>query len=81
MEKIVDINRNDIPVKTVFHFANNSDPFILSSLDNTFIFVNLKDGVSCEWDEVSRSYYGLEFYTKEDDDDFQGVAIIGEITY
>ena len=79
MEKIIDINRNHISPSTVFHFKDNSRPFILVYVDGDNVFIDLSIGEGVLWSELD--FYDLYFYTKEDDDDFQGVAVIGEITY
>lgn len=78
MEKIIDINRNKIPSSTVFHFKDNSRPFILVHVNGDDVFIDLSIGEGFLWGELD--FYDLEFYTKEDDDDFQGVAIIGGVT-
>ena len=80
MEKIIDIHRTDIPSTTVFHFQHSLRPFILiNDPHNNWCFVDLSIGESYLWGELQ--YYDLYFYTKDDDSDFCGVAIIGEITY
>ena len=79
-EQIVDINRTAIAPTTVFHFQYSLRPFILvHDPDNDWCFVDLSIGESYQWGDLE--YYDLYFYTKENDDDFCGVAIMGEITY
>ncbi len=73
--QIIDINRTDIPSTTVFCFKNSLKPFILTQNETgQFIFVNLTENECFEWENVP--YYDLEFYTREDDEDFYGVKII-----
>lgn len=79
-EQIIDINRTDISSMTMFHFQHSLRPFILTRCpDGEFCFVDLSIGESFRWSDLE--FYDLYFYTKEDDPDFCGVAIIGEITY
>ena len=78
-EKIVDINRKNIFTTMMFHFKNSLRPFICSYLfsNGDMVFVDIKEGFVYQMDELENHY--LEFYRDEEDDDFLGVAIIGEI--
>jgi hypothetical protein len=65
-----------------FHFKNSLRPFfmITAKRNNTIQFLDVEYGVYYRYkDELKEEE--LEFYTKKDDPDFEGVAIIGELTY
>ena len=81
MGQIIDINRTHIPCTTVFRFSNNSHPFIFVDDNCNGLFVDLSNGQCYGWEENILDDYNLHFYTKENDDDFQGVLVLGEITY
>lgn len=77
---IIDINRNSISSTTMFHFNYSLRPFILTeTLEGDFIFVDLTQNSCFKWEELE--FFDLKFYTKEEDENFCGVEIIGEINY
>ena len=79
-EQIIDINRTDITPTTVFHFQHSLRPFIhVITLSGDSCFVDLSAGECYGWDDLE--CYDLNFYSNDEDDDFKGVAIMGEITY
>ena len=69
---IIDFNRESIPVGTEFHFQHSLRRFIhvTDGYDNDF-FVDLDEGKL--YDLESLSYDELDFYRKDDDEDFMGV--------
>ena len=79
-EKFINLNRETIPTMTMFHFQYSLRPFICArGMDDDLYFIDLTEGVVYNWDELG--YNDLYFYTKEDDEDFYGVAVIGDINY
>lgn len=75
---IKDWNRSEVLGPTVFHFKNSLRPFI--SVDNTsgnYCFLDLNELIVYTFEELM--YEGLEFYTKEEDEDFMGVEVAGTI--
>lgn len=75
---IKDWNRNQVLGNTVFHFKNSLRPFI--NVDNSsgdYCFLDLSELVVYTFEELE--YEGLEFYKKEEDDDFMGVEVAGTI--
>ena len=75
---IRDWNRSEVLGNTVFHFKNSLRPFInVDSTSGNNCFLDLNELVIYTFEELE--YEGLEFYTKEEDDDFKGVEIAGTI--
>lgn len=75
---IRDWNRNQVLGNMVFHFKNSLRPFI--NVDNSsgdYCFLDLSELVVYTFEELE--YEGLQFYTKEEDDDFMGVEVAGTI--
>ena len=73
-----DWNRCKIVKNEVFHFKNSLRPFV--NVDNTsgdFCFLDLNEMKVYTFDDLD--YEGLYFYTIEEDDDFMGVEIAGNI--
>lgn len=77
---IIDWNRKKLERGQVFHFKNSLRPFIeiCNTSDETF-FLDTNEMITYNFDELE--YEGLEFYRKEEDDDFLGVEIDGHITW
>lgn len=76
---IKDWNRENLTGK-VFHFKNSLRPFIC--VENTagdYYFLDVNESRFYSFKELD--YEGLEFYRKEDDDDFMGVMIEGHIKW
>lgn len=77
--QIIDLNRTSISSMTMFHFKYSLRPFILATMNDNHLFVDLTYGTCIAWEDLQD--FDLYFYTKEDDDDFCGVEIIGDINY
>ncbi len=76
--QIIDINRTDVPPMVAFHFKNSLKPFILVKNEvEDSIFVNLTENTCFEWENLP--FYDLEFYTKENDEDFCGVELFSKL--
>lgn len=85
-EKIININEEELSAFTLFHFAHSLRPFILvrfglheDYLNQSWLFIDLNYDEALRLEDLETE--GLEFYTREDDENFLGVAIFGEITY
>ena len=78
---IKDWNRSEVmTLKDVFHFKNSLRPFVTVDTNSGIIgelFIDINEGVAYNLDELE--YEGLEFYSKEEDEDFKGVEIDGTI--
>ena len=75
---IRDWNRNQVLGNTVFHFKNSLRPFInVDSSSGDYCFLDLSELVVYTFEELE--YEGLQFYTREEDDDFMGVEVAGTI--
>ena len=75
---IKDWNRNELKKGEVFHFQHSLRPFVsIDSLEETNLFLDIDEMVVYPFDALE--YEGLEFYTKEEDEDFMGVEIDGTI--
>lgn len=75
---IRDWNRNQVLGNTVFHFKNSLRPFInVDDINGTYYFLDLNELVFYPFEALE--YEGLEFYTKEEDEDFMGVEVAGTI--
>lgn len=77
---IIDWNRETLMRGQVFHFKNSLRPFVevCTTSDNT-LFLDVDAMIAYNFDELE--YEGLEFYRKEEDDDFLGVEIDGHIEW
>jgi len=76
---IKDWNRENLG-NYIFHFKNSLRPFIKvrnTSYDSCFVDINEMKVYT--YDELE--YEELYFYEKEDDDDFKGVKIAGNIKW
>jgi hypothetical protein len=86
-EKIVNIYFDEpaLPSTTMFHFMYSLRPFIMAEGPKVgeIIFVDLLNNSAYTWDDLA--LYDLHFYgadgkeRDDDDDEFYGVAVIGEI--
>ena len=76
---IKDWNRSEVLGDSVFHFKNSLEPFIMVYLeeDNKDIFVNIHTLLAYPFEYIES--YGYHFYTKEDDEDFLGVDVVGSL--
>ncbi|MBQ6142921.1 MAG: hypothetical protein IJI84_00245 [Clostridia bacterium] len=70
---IKDWNRNEVMPNEVFTFKGSTDPYIQIDTPDDFYFLNLKT-------TRVETYDSINFYTKENDEDFKGVDVIGTIT-
>ncbi len=79
MANIKDYNRGEVLSDSVFHFKHSLEPFITvySEKDCDDIFVNIHKLVAIPFEYLES--YGYEFYTKEDDEDFLGVNVVGTL--
>ena len=79
-KQIIDINRYGISSMTMFHFQHSLRPFIMTYTTNDEpLFIDLTNSVAYNYDELEN--VDLYFYTKDDDEDYHGVEIIGDIPY
>lgn len=87
-EKIVNIYFDEpaLPSTTMFHFMYSLRPFIMAEgprASDGVIFIDLTNGWAYTWDDLALSdlyFYGADGKERDDDDDeFYGVAVIGEI--
>ncbi len=78
MKNIKDWNKGEVKtLKDVFHFKNSLRPFVVVDFSiGDPLFIDIKEGVAYSFDEV---YEELEFYSKEEDEDFMGVEVDGTI--
>jgi hypothetical protein len=78
---IRDYNRSQVLTGTVFHFKNSLRSFVVVDFisENKTLFVDLHEGFAYSYDDLE--YEGLEFYEKEDDEDFKGVDVVDVIRY
>lgn len=77
---IVDWNRRKLEYGQVFHFQNSLRPFIgIRNTSGDALFLDIDKMIAYDFDELE--YEGLEFYSKEDDDDFLGVELDGRIEW
>lgn len=76
---IKDWNRSEVLVDSVFHFKYSLEPFIVVYSEEKCedIFVNIHKLVAYPFEYLES--YGYEFYTKEDDEDFLGVDVVGNL--
>lgn len=74
---IRDWNRSQVLGQTVFHFKNSLRPFISVRVSNKDVFIDIDAMEGYTIDELE--YEGLEFYTKDDDEDFKGVDVDGRL--
>lgn len=75
---IKDWNRENLEGQ-VFHFKASLRPFIEVRTINDFGFLDLNDFGVYELDELKSE--GLFFFGKEDDEDFQGVDVVGRLEW
>lgn len=88
-EKIVNIYYNEpvLPSTTMFHFMYSLRPFIMAEgpKNGQIIIVDITMGIAYSLDELSDDSADFHFYgadgeeRNDDDDEFYGVAVIGEI--
>lgn len=71
---IKDWNRSQVLGQAVFHFKNSLRPFVSITVLNQDIFLDIDLMEGYTLDELE--YEGLEFYTKDDDEDFKGVNVV-----
>ena len=77
---IKDWNHESIKPNEVFHFQHSLRPFIsLTNVEGNWLFVDINEGISYSFDDLE--YECLEFYTKEDDEDFMGVKMSGKLVW
>lgn len=76
-EKIIDYNRVDTD-NMIFHFKNDLTPYIsvYNIKGDEMMFINLNTWEAYSIDYLE--YLEIEFYEKEDDEEFKGVAVIEE---
>lgn len=74
---IKDWNRSEVMPNEVFTLKGSTDPYIQIDTPDDFYFINLKTMVTETFDTINS--YDL-FYTKENDEDFKGIDVIGTIT-
>lgn len=75
---IKDWNRETLDNGTVFHFKNSLRPFVMGKTsrdENAFIDIDKWEVYFFE----NLDHEGLEFYIKDDDDDFLGVLVDGTV--
>jgi hypothetical protein len=79
MERMIkDWNRYEVKKGEVFHFQHSLRPFInIDSTKETDLFLDINEMVAYCLDDLECE--GLEFYTKEEDENFKGVEIDGTI--
>lgn len=78
---IKDWNRGEVLDGTIFYFKNSLRPFVtvyVESMDET-LFIDLHNCIGYNFDDLE--YNELKFYTKDDDEDFKGVDVIGALDY
>ena len=88
-EKIVNIyfDERALPSTTMFHFMYSLRPFIMAEGPRVgeFVLIDINGGCAYTLDEIldgdfDFSFYGADGKERDDDDDeFYGVAVIGEI--
>lgn len=87
-EKIINVCYDEpaLPSTTMFHFMYSLRPFIMvegPKASDGLLFIDITEGYSYRWDDLA--LYDLHFYgadgkeRDDDDDEFYGVAVIGEI--
>jgi hypothetical protein len=77
---IIDWNRETLKRGQVFHFANSLRPFVeIYNTNNNTLFLDVDKMIAYDFDELE--YEGLDFYRKEDDDDFLGVDTDGHLEW
>lgn len=69
----------DVKPNEVFHFMHSLRPFIFAESGTDFIFIDINEGLAYTFDELERE--GLYFYKFEDDEDYLGVVVDGQITW
>lgn len=74
---IRDWNRSQVLGQAVFHFKNSLRPFVSITVSNEDIFLDIDSMEGYTLDELE--YEGLEFYEKDDDEDFKGVDVDGTL--
>lgn len=86
-EKIVNIYFDEPALRstTAFHFMNSLRPFIMveGPKPGQLLFIDITMGIAYTWDDLFDDdlyFYGADGNARDDDDDdFYGVAVIGEI--
>lgn len=73
---IKDWNRGEVMHTDFFTLKGSTDRYIQVDTPRDFLFINLETCMVHPYDEIEEN--GL-FYTKEDDEDFKGVNVIGKI--
>lgn len=76
---IADWNRKTFKKNQVFHFKNSLRPFIDVSDENNTFFLDLEKMRVYDYDDLE--YEGLFFYEDDEDLDFMGVELDGEIKW
>ncbi len=87
-EKIINVysNKPVLSSTIMFHFMYSLRPFIMvegPKASDGLLFIDITEGYSYRWDDLA--LYDLHFYgadgkaRDDDDDEFYGVAVIGEI--
>lgn len=77
---IVDWNRQTLKPGQVFHFKNSLRPFIeIRDSTEEIFFLDFNEMKIYTFDELQ--YDGLNFYEDEDDEDFKGVELNGEVRW
>lgn len=74
---IKDWNRSQVLGWTVFHFKNSLRPFVNARVSNEDVFIDIDSMEGYTIDELESE--GLNFYTKDDDEDFKGVDVDGTL--
>ena len=75
---IKDWNRYEVKKGEVFHFQHSLRPFInIDSTKETDLFLDINEMVAYCLDDLECE--GLNFYTKEEDENFKGVEVAGTI--
>lgn len=75
---IKDWNRENLQGQ-VFHFKASLRPFIEINAPNGYGFLDLNDFTLYELDTLNSE--SLFFFDKEDDEDFQGVDVVGRLEW
>lgn len=87
-EKIINVCYDEpaLSSTTMFHFMYSLRPFIMvegPKANDGLLFIDITEGYSYRWDDLALYdlyFYGADGKARDDDDDeFYGVAVIGEI--
>jgi hypothetical protein len=72
---------NEILDGAVFHFKNSLRPFIsvYDENEDETLFIDLHNFIGYHFDDLE--YNELNFYTKNDDEDFKGVDVVETLNY